>query len=238
MARNFGIGTVQMLRGSDSSTLPATRTMACWIQPITAALTGSAFLLNEHAIGLINGYLMSLSNGHPKAQSWSSANPVALGTSTYTAGVWGHIAATFNSLGLVTVYFNGVVDATSSLTDMGTPVSADTWTLGNHPTTSTGLAMQGLVAEAAVWNIMLSGADIVALAAGISPLLIQPGLLRAYWPLIGNTSPEADLRGRAELTVTGATVASHPRIFIPTAMWRSKSAPVVLTNTGRMFGVF
>jgi hypothetical protein len=88
----------------------------------------------------------------------------------------------------------------------------------------------GTIAEVGVWNVALAAADFLALSKGISPLLVRPDALVAYWPLIGHASPEIDLRGRNELTVTGATQVAHPRIMYP-PMYRplKLTTPTALT---------
>ena len=70
----------------------------------------------------------------------------------------------------------------------------------------------GQISEVGIWNRELSAAEAAMLASRFSPLHIPRGLV-AYLPLIGRQSPEIDHVGRNDGTVTGATVAIHPRVF-------------------------
>ena len=57
-----------------------------------------------------------------------------------------------------------------------------------------------------------------ALGKGISPLLVRPGGLVAYWPLIGNASPEIDPVGGINLSWNATPLkADHYPIILPRA---------------------
>jgi len=45
------------------------------------------------------------------------------------------------------------------------------------------VVFDGLVAEVAVWNVVLDDSEIAALAQGVSPLLIRSTALVEYWPV-------------------------------------------------------
>jgi len=95
-----------------------------------------------------------------------------------------------------------------------TPVGINTTWLGRFIDSSP-QRWSGRIAEAAIWNVALSDAEVASLAKGYSPLFIQPTALVAYWPLIGHATTEIDSVGGFGLTVTGATKAAHPRIIYP-----------------------
>ena len=79
-------------------------------------------------------------------------------------------------------------------------------------------SMDGYMAEAAVWNVALTSAEVSVLSKGYSPLLVRPQSIVSYWPLIGRTSPEIDLVGGYGMTLVNApTTAAHPRIIYPTS---------------------
>lgn len=71
------------------------------------------------------------------------------------------------------------------------------------------------IAEGGLWSVELTVAEWAALAKGVSPKLIRPQSLVACWPLIGRASPEPDLRGGYNLTLTGTSQADHPRVYSP-----------------------
>ena len=75
----------------------------------------------------------------------------------------------------------------------------------------------GDLAEAAVWNVALTDAEVAALARGIHPFLIRPDALVAYWPILGRYSPEINLKSNSATMAIQGTLsqAAHPRIFRP-----------------------
>ena len=73
-----------------------------------------------------------------------------------------------------------------------------------------------IIAEAAVWNVDLTDAEVAILAAGYSPLFVRPQFLVAYWSLFGDSSPEPDIIGGYDMTLNnGPTQATHPIIHYP-----------------------
>lgn len=74
--------------------------------------------------------------------------------------------------------------------------------------------MDGAIAEVGIWNVALSDSDVALLAKGVSPLMVHPESLVFYAPLIGQYSPEIELRSARNLTLTGTpTQSAHPPIF-------------------------
>ena len=76
-------------------------------------------------------------------------------------------------------------------------------------------AIDGDVAEVAIWDVDLSlaayAADVAALAKGISPMTILPGNLRHYWDLKRGLQ---DRVGGCTLTpFNSPTVSEHPRVI-------------------------
>lgn len=67
------------------------------------------------------------------------------------------------------------------------------------------------LADVAVWSVTLTSDERASLAAGVSPLLIRPDKLEIYLPLMRGGN---DYMGGA-FTVTNATVADHPRVYMP-----------------------
>jgi hypothetical protein len=66
------------------------------------------------------------------------------------------------------------------------------------------------VADVALWAGTLTADEMQALASGVSPALIRPDILEIYLPLIRGGN---DQRGGV-FTVTAATVADHPRVYM------------------------
>lgn len=91
---------------------------------------------------------------------------------------------------------------------------------------------EGTFAEFAIFRRLLTASEKAILAAGYSPLFLNPGP-DYYQPLHGSNSPETDYISGDSMTVTGAVQAAHPRIIYPTSKqirWFSSSA---VANTRR-----
>ena len=78
------------------------------------------------------------------------------------------------------------------------------------------------LANVAVWSGTLTADERAALANGVSPLLIRPDILEIYLPLMRGGD---DYMGAA-FTVTNATVADHPRVYMPARPQVFKTAAV------------
>lgn len=97
-------------------------------------------------------------------------------------------------------------------------VGAAKW-LGRNPD----LPMSGLIAEAAIWDIALSDAEVAQLALGYSPLMIRPDALVAYWPLGGIYGVNSGNAANGDIDIVGGfhmdpqntpSVADHPTTLI------------------------
>ena len=74
----------------------------------------------------------------------------------------------------------------------------------------------GRMAEFGLWyGINLTAAEAAVLGDGFTPPFVRPASLKYYWPLIGRTSPEVELKRGVTATVTGATNTAHPRVLVP-----------------------
>jgi hypothetical protein len=226
MSRLFVSASSQYL-GPRAITIAPPFTISVWINPGNATLLQSVVALTSsgnvtpwlrlaHSLGTApNGAETQHYDGTNNGYSLSNV-PVALNT-------WGHLAGVFASNADRRPYVNGTRYADDTTTVGG--LSAPSVYVG----VVTGVAFwDGLIAELAVYNIVLSDAEIAQLAGGASPLGVHPAALAAYWPLKGDVSPEPDSMGGAALTVVGPTKgASHPTIAAPPT-----------TVAGRMFAVF
>lgn len=150
----------------------------------------------------------------------------ALSTTSYQSGVWHHLAGVFVSATERIVYLDGGGKATQ--TASRTPTGINRVGVGAHGWFGATSRITGCGAECAVYNVALNDAEVLMLSLGVSPLLVRPESLVAYWPLIGRYSPETDEVSALGLTVTGATNAAHPRIIYPrrAKVWQPPAAVV------------
>lgn len=192
-------------------------TMACWFNVANVTAT-------HNLIGMTSGggqYHTMLAEGTAGGDpvqviSQDGSGEAIATTAAFSANVWSHAAGVWSATNSRTAYLNGTVGTTQTSTRTPSLTSPRT-TIGayNDGTTRFG-PVNGSIAEAAIWNVALDAAEIASLAAGVSPLLVRPASLRAYWPLVGRYSPELDLRGNFPLTINGTmTAAAHCRVFYP-----------------------
>ena len=218
MARNFVGDNTTVLRrtGAVLSTHPIT--MAAWIRQTNIIAQNQVIIAINDTTSNLNGWVL-------RSLPTSGFLSVSYGTGTFgtattsvavTAGQWNHVAAVCPSSASRTAYLNGVASTTDTTAVGGTPVPTETniavWQ-------GVGQYFNGSIAEAGIWNVALDSAELVALAAGISPALVRPSALVAYYPLLGATSPEPDLMRGQNLTVTGATASAHCRILVPAHLY-------------------
>jgi hypothetical protein len=150
------------------------------------------------------------------ANSGGTTTATAISTANYSTNTWHHACAIFSSNSSRTIYLDGGNSATNTTTVNVNTGSFVATTIGGFSNSgSIGQPCDGLIAEVAVWDASLTAEDARALASGMSPILIRPDVLVAYWPLYGEASPEPERRNRYEMTVNGATAAEHPRVYMP-----------------------
>lgn len=211
---------------------------ACWFK--TGNTANFKGLIGQQTLATMN-YFQLYCEGilyAETAQNGSAANAASAG---FTPNVWQHAAAVFAASNSRSVYLNGggKVTNTTSLTPTGidtTGVGAGYYGGGRD-----GDNFDGSIAEMGVWNVALTDDDVAALGKGVSPLLVRPDGLQAYWPFYGRDSPEIDLCGRIPLTVSGAVAGEHVRIFYPSEAWPEDYAagaapPAFMARHGILIG--
>lgn len=219
MARTFVTASSQYLAYAGVPVTAVPVTLAAWVKPVDVAAQYGIVGVANSATGAGVGLVLQPTTGKVMARVDDTVvAPSALSTTSVAVGVWTHVCGVFAGLSSRAAFVNGGskgTDTTTTIawsglnvTELGdTNVGAHVWYLN------------GDLAEVAIWTVALDDAEVASLAAGVSPLLVRPTALAAYWPLLGRTSPEIDLWGRRELTVIGATASAHPRIAVPAAQW-------------------
>ena len=191
--------------------------MCAWFNSDDAALVGT--IMSIHATTNNGWYRMVLvGSAAPKElRANAASNNATQSNSTKTAWVvntWHHAAAVFASTTSRTIYLDGVAGTTDT-TSIAAATPGETGIGFYNPSTGNAQFMSGLIGEAAVWSASLDQGEITALAAGMSPRMVRPGALAAYWPLLGVFSPEIDVRASQGLTLTGTVLGAHNRVFMP-----------------------
>jgi len=208
MARAFVSGSSQYLEVASALLTGPPLTFAAWALPNSSNANAILSIANN---GSTQNYLAIYCAGGNLTARANDGGAATGATKSFSNSVWSHFAGTFASSTSRTAYVNGVAGSAESTSS--TPGSLNRTAIGRITASTPTLFFDGNIAEAAIWNIALSQADLTALAAAVSPLLVRPDALVAYWPLLGLYSPEIDIRAHNDATVTGATVAGHPRMF-------------------------
>lgn len=217
-SRLFDDASTQFLENTASAPVTASPfTMAGWGNSNDATVDQAAIQIQDKDVG----------NHHWKLQ-WQGAtagDPLRFisrsnlatatidTTSGFTAGTWHHGAAVETSAINHTVYIDGGSDAT--ITTSVTPTGMDSISIGRAGDSTPDAYFSGDLAEVAVWDVAFTAPQMALLAKAVSPLLVRPEALVFYCPIIGRYSPEIDVVGGRDMTVTGAVASAHPRIFYP-----------------------
>ena len=215
MARDFIRGSSQYLIRTSFTPLSAyPYSISLWFQSDDTTVNQALFSLNSGA---------DTEQIILRAQGASVGDPLIFRTTTggvdadaststgFSGGVWNHAFALGTNSTSRTVYLNNAGSATSTASS-AFPTGLSQANVGSNPTPS--LYMDGRLAEIGIWNVALDADELAALAAAVSPMKIRPASLVAYWPLIGRYSPEIELKGGADLTLTNSPGnGDHCRIF-------------------------
>ena len=235
MARDFS-GTDQYL-SAPTVAISGSHTLGLWAKFDALTYAGNDFgVAGIFAKGFWGGdgngdTRLVFVNPNIQAQVDTSAGNTAAAwpVSNISTGTWYHIALTWDGT-TTTLFVDGTSRATS--TPGGTFSDNSRGILfGAYPNNVANTEMDGQLAEAAIWNAVLDASELAALTKGFSPPMIRPASLAAYWPLIGNASPEIELRGGAEATVTSATAIAHPRVIYPDTVMVATAAAAAAAAT-------
>jgi Concanavalin A-like lectin/glucanases superfamily len=238
MARSVAASGSKSLTRASAVVTTVPFTFVSWVRPsavasyqLILAVSDGGAAANYHALYLnpsAGASAYSLQNGGTSGEATSGG--------TMTANVWAHVAAVFSASNNRRAWLNGSGGTANTNTVnpsvLNTTQMGVLWTSTNPATAD--------VAETAIYSVALADADLVSLAAGLSPLQVRPEALVAYWPLLGQTSPEIDLwRGNGLTLVNTPAAAPHCRVVVPHGHLVGKVGvgPPPTINE-RMFAVF
>lgn len=219
MARNF-TGIADHLDNAVPAVTALTTgmSMCAWVKFNTLLVTQDVLTLGQAANGNNRWSIgqSSLSAAHCTARD-GAASSITSSSSLMSAGVWSLLTGIFSDDTNRASYLNGANKGTSAVLRAITAPAATRVSGQNAAGANT--VTNALIAHVAIWNTILTDADVLALYTN-APSSVQVGFLQEYWPLTSNTSPEPSIGILGNtLTVTGTTFNSDdPYGFPPLLM--------------------
>ena len=142
-------------------------TMACWILPDAASLSGDRFFFGQSVQGIHNGLR---NNGRPHQAHWANDH---YGVTVLNSVDWVHLTFTYDGVANIgTIYLNGVQDG--SPTSKDSPNGSGNFVIGARQGDLNGSVGQanfvGLIDDVVVYQQVLTQGEISSLASGTSPV--------------------------------------------------------------------
>ncbi len=235
MAGNFDGSSDFLHIGSPTAQLSGWPvTMACWVRADSGSLSAfrTVFFLRDEGSASDDSFgIQTTSSAEARVAMLDSGGLTTVAGATLSADTWTHLCGVFTSSALG-IYVDGSV--TSDAHGKSFPAVNDP--IVGARLTGAGASSQfwdGDVAEVAIWNVQLSQAEIDALAAGVSPLMIRPASLVNYWQLLNSAINRMDAAyDLANGSGSSVTYTAHPPgIVYPASGWADLD-PQVFTGTG------
>ena len=159
-------------------------------------------------------FLRNLGGGSPEFQHWFSGTDGkwrSASAQTWIDSLWHHVAITYDNSDVANnpvMYFNG---SSISISEIATPSgTADSNSnavyIGNYAH-----CWDGMLAEAAIFDRILSSDEIEALGNGVSPFCVRSSPV-SYTPMVNSL---IDRCAGGTVSVTQTVVQDHPRIYYP-----------------------
>jgi len=224
MARQFTAASserISYIAGAVKGAAPIT--YACWFYPDSDTGNGQTLMTEEDASATSHYYRLvwqdNVANNPLRFHSFSGGNTDILDLdSVISAGSWWHCCFTLGGGGASKIYAGGTANTNTGTGHVAAVANVDSYFIGARYNAGTPIQFaNGRIAEAAIWNVVLTDAEVDILAAGYSPAFVRPTELLSYRKLFGRQSPEPDHVGGFHGTLTGTSVGAHPRIIYPSS---------------------
>ncbi len=151
-------------------------------------------------------------------------------TTGFSADTWHHACGVEAASDDRRVYIDGGSKGTNA-SNRG-PTGVDETQIGQYARSTGDGDLIGDVAEAAIWNVALTDAEVLILSKGYSPLFVRPESLVFYMPLVRDIY---DVIGAIGFTDVSTTITDHPAIIYPGRNQIGLSAAAAVVATRRIF---
>ncbi len=143
-------------------------------------------------------------------------NVSVLSVAAYDVDVWNSTGGTLTSVSDRSQFLNGV-KATENTTTISAMADHDTTSIGHLSDSTPSLPNGEDWAEAAMWNEVLTDAEMTILDLGFSPFLVSPENLVMYVPMIRDDAGgdvQDIISGNIFSAVGSPENVTHPRVFM------------------------
>jgi hypothetical protein len=191
-----------------------TWTSAAWVYPVSTGGSTFGYLMVKDPFNTANNFV---SDFNSSAGDWFCLvdSGASVTIETVPLNQWTHIVSTFDLTGdkKIHIYFNGI-EATYAEQFPASSIPDDSgggFMFGNETASFEVIdfGWDGRLSEIAIWNTVLSGAQITAAAASTTGVgSIAAANLVGYWHLCGTESPEPDSSGNGN----SAVLSTNPPI--------------------------
>lgn len=236
MSRHFVYDTVGFIQSTNClTTVPMS--FSAWINLQSKDLATDSFVVSVvdqdgHTSGDYHALLIDTNGAFQLrvyASSFQSGSAVATAwmTAEVTIGKWHHVCAVFAADNDRRVFLDGGNKGTNA-TSL-TPASLSHTTVGGLGRSDDSFSSGSYICEVGIWRTALSDAEVLQLARGYNPNLIQTNSLHMYLPLI-----------RSDADVVG-NYAFFPRFFsnrarptwtddYPQKIWYKHNDPILISD--------
>lgn len=236
MARDFTAGSSENLRVNSSPITAYPFSISLWFYADNGANTCSLCWIGDKDVSNEYQGLRIGSDEVIAAYSRNSSTfPAAFSSAAATLNTWQHAAGVFASASSRAAYLNGGNKGTET-TSVTINNTYDRVTIGNQDDSTPNDYMDGRIAMVGIWSAALTDADVAVLGAGYSPLFVKPESLAIYLPIVGKYSPEIDLVGGLNFTVTGTSAVPQPAVRVPSMKQPFYKAAAAAATGPRFFG--
>jgi len=213
MSRSFARVSEQYLEVTNTPVTSAPFTMSIWFNVVDLDQENFIFSIADKDVSNNYWYIYTHTSGDLRFIAYDATTIAYCDTSTtFSPGTWNHACAIEAASNDRTIYLNA--GGPENNTQDTSPANADRITIGTSADSSEAGFTNGLLAEAAIYNVALTLSEITSLSKGISPLAIRPGNLVFYCPLIRDN--DQDVIGGLSLTaINSPTIGTHPPIRYP-----------------------
>lgn len=205
-ARTFPNDLTKYIQLNTTPVTTAPMTFSAWVK-FSSTVTGQIlFMVAESTVNAHALWLGTTTNAL-EAGEWDGGPVARAQSGTISTGVWYHAGGVFTSLSSRAVFLDGV--KTTNTTTIGSVHTPGKVVVGRWD--GAGSALQGDLAEIAIWNVALTDAEMSTLATGVSALRVRPSALVLYIPLWDSVFDYK--ASRAITTNTTTTTVSGPRRY-------------------------